>query len=215
MTYAEWQGREALEPLDAGSFRILPYWIQEQTPADRFLIRLDPGLVFGTGLHPTTRDCLSALEWVWQKDPPLRVLDLGTGTGILALAAARLSCESGTTRCHITAVDLNPLCVETARRNVELNEMSEEVNVVCGPAEEAVSTASDLLVANLHFAAQETLLKHPDFFRRRWILLSGLLRSEAREVLHRVQAAPVRVIRVWDDDPVWRSLLFQVTGPVT
>jgi ribosomal protein L11 methyltransferase len=72
-------------------------------------ILMDPGVVFGTGTHPTTHDCLSALQLAFDRQAVTRVLDVGTGTGLLALAAAKMG------RASRVAVDLNHLAAETAR----------------------------------------------------------------------------------------------------
>ena len=79
------------------------------------LILLDPCVVFGTGYHPTTRSCLKALWNLYQKEKPATVLDLGTGTGILALAAVKWGAR------RVLTVDCNELAAETASRNVKLN----------------------------------------------------------------------------------------------
>jgi ribosomal protein L11 methyltransferase len=101
---------------------------------------LDPGMAFGTGLHPTTQLCLEALEQLAQ--PGAKVLDLGTGSGILAIAAAKLGAGS------VTAVDNDPVAVKNARENVIANDVQEIVNVARGSLEDA-SGHYDLAVVNI------------------------------------------------------------------
>jgi ribosomal protein L11 methyltransferase len=100
---------------------IVPAWRRyRRRPNDR-VVRLDPGMAFGTGMHPTTRLCLSAVEEVVVSG--CRVLDLGTGSGILAIAAARQGAS------EVLALDVDPLAVEAARRNVRLNRLGRVVKV--------------------------------------------------------------------------------------
>lgn len=103
---------------------IRPSWLDYDATQKDVVIDLDPGMAFGTGLHPTTRLCLETLEKLVQ--PGTRVLDLGTGSGILAIAAAKLGARS------VTAVDNDPVAVKTARENVTANGVQEIVNVARG-----------------------------------------------------------------------------------
>ena len=125
-------------------------------------------MVFGTGHHPTTRSCLKGLWEIYQQETPKRVLDLGTGSGVLALAAAKWGAE------RVLAVDCNELAVDTARRNVLLNKEFERIEVVLGKAEDFIEEEADLLCANLHLQVLETLAHKRGFFRKEWIVLSGL-----------------------------------------
>lgn len=122
---------------------IVPSW-EPYTPRDEELvIRLDPGMAFGTGLHPTTRLCLKALEtWVQAGD---WVLDVGTGSGILAIAAARLGAA------HVIGIDLDPVAVRVARENVQLNGVVERVEIKEGALEtsDLVPHSLDRIVVNI------------------------------------------------------------------
>jgi ribosomal protein L11 methyltransferase len=109
------------------------------TPGD-VVIQLDPGMAFGTGLHPTTQMCLVALEKLIH--PGAKVLDLGTGSGILAIAAAKLGAG------RVLAVDNDPVAVKTARDNVVTNGMQGIVSVRGGSLTE-VSGSYDLVVVNI------------------------------------------------------------------
>ena len=85
---------------------------------------MEPGLAFGSGYHPTTRRCLELLRRVYEADTPRQVLDLGTGTGILALAALALGAE------RVVAVEYNELAVRTAARNLKHNQREAEVHLI-------------------------------------------------------------------------------------
>ncbi len=201
MSYKDWQGGDFLDSLSVGKLIFVPPWAVEPGDAERVPIRIDPGVVFGSGQHPTTRDSLSALLWVYDRDRPKKVLDLGTGTGILALAAVSLGAEK------VMAVDWNPACVETARKNVRLNNRQAVIDVAEGRAEDYIRQPADLLLANLHFAVIRDLIQDKDFFEKKWVILSGLLRSEFLEVKHRLQVPGFEILKEWDAEFTWFTLV--------
>lgn len=104
------------------NFIVKPSWIDQKTlPSEKIVLELDPGAAFGTGLHATTRLCLCRLEQ--HLLPGMSVFDLGTGTGILAIAAAKL--RAG----RILAVDIDPVAVKTARLNADINHVLRDVDI--------------------------------------------------------------------------------------
>ena len=117
---SDWENnwREHYHPLEIGEkLLIVPEW--EQADAEgRVVLRLDPGLIFGTGSHATTRMCLCALEKY--SSPEIKALDLGCGSGILGIAALLLGCES------VTGCDIHPQAPEVAASNAELNSIGKE-----------------------------------------------------------------------------------------
>jgi ribosomal protein L11 methyltransferase len=119
---------------------IVPRWQSYSPQGDQVVITLDPGMAFGTGTHPTTRLCLEALEEVVV--PEVRVLDLGTGSGILAIAAAK----QGAATVH--AVDVDDIAVLSARENVLANGVGETVCVQAGSLDRAVGQY-DLITVNI------------------------------------------------------------------
>lgn len=102
---------------------IKPSWLEYTPKGNDVVLDLDPGMAFGTGLHATTRLCLEALEQNMR--PGLNVLDLGTGSGILAIAAAKLG-GPGT---RVTAIDTDAVAVEAAQQNVERNNLATQIEV--------------------------------------------------------------------------------------
>jgi ribosomal protein L11 methyltransferase len=119
---------------------IRPSWLDYTPRANDIVIQLDPGMAFGTGLHPTTQMCLETLETLIR--PGMRVLDLGTGSGILAIAAAKLGAG------YVLALDNDPVAVKTARENVRLNHAQETVSVAQGSLGDVVN-GYDLVTVNI------------------------------------------------------------------
>jgi ribosomal protein L11 methyltransferase len=114
---------------------IVPAWRRYRRRHEyELIVRLDPGLAFGTGTHPTTQLCLRGVERLVR--PGTRVLDVGTGSGILAIAAAR----AGAT--DVLGVDVDPMAVDAARANVRLNRLARRVRILEGSAEDVVSPGS-------------------------------------------------------------------------
>lgn len=100
---------------------IKPSWLEYTPRENEIVIELDPGMAFGTGLHPTTRLCLAMLEKY--VTPHCEMLDVGTGSGILAIGAAKLGAG------FVDARDIDPIAVETARKNVAASGLSEKISV--------------------------------------------------------------------------------------
>jgi ribosomal protein L11 methyltransferase len=122
---------------------IVPSWRQaeyEPRPGDVVLL-LDPGMAFGTGLHPTTRLCLGACEEV--VEPGMRVLDVGAGSGILSIAAARLGAA------FVEAVEIEPVAAAVCVENVHRNGVADVVTVRQGTLEDATDQPFDLILANI------------------------------------------------------------------
>jgi ribosomal protein L11 methyltransferase len=119
---------------------VKPPWQEHQPQPDEVVIELDPGMAFGTGLHPTTQMCLQALEE--HLKPGDTVLDLGTGSGILAIAAAKLGAGS------VLALDNDPLAVRAARTNVRANGVQDLVAVGHGSLDETAEEF-DLVLVNI------------------------------------------------------------------
>ena len=199
-SYEEWQGG-GFDPLQVDLFSIVPPWMKINVNQGVTPIVLDPGVVFGNGLHPTTRDCLRALSFAQRQKPIVEVLDLGTGTGILALAAARLGAR------HVLAVDLNPLCVKTAMENVKQNELTGVIDVVEGPADKFITGSADLVVANIHFDVVEGLLNAGALAVPERVILSGLMRSQFRKVKVLLEKQGFHVVREWDHEMTWYTTL--------
>jgi ribosomal protein L11 methyltransferase len=207
MTYEEWHGGP-IRPMSIGSFEIVPPWDNvrgsEAFYTQHHRIVLDPGLVFGTGLHPTTHDCLEALGKVCYANNIASVIDIGTGTGLLAIAAAKIGCES------VLAVDLNFLAARTALNNIRLNGMENIIMAIQGQAAHFIEKPFDLLIANIHFDVMKDLILSEGFLKKKWFILSGLLRSQARELENRFFSLPVEIVSKWVEQGIWHTYLGKV-----
>jgi ribosomal protein L11 methyltransferase len=201
LSYKDWQGGAIVDFLSVGKFVFLPPGVPRPEDPENLILRLDPGVVFGSGTHPTTRDCLQALLWIYEREQPRKVLDLGTGTGILSLAAVSLGAE------EVLAVDLNPACVRTAGKNAELNSLKNKIKIVEGRAEDYIHLPVDLVLGNIHFAVIRELINNRAFFEKKWVILSGLLRSEFLEVKRRLQVPGFEILKEWDSEFTWFTLV--------
>lgn len=123
-------------------FTIVPTWENyHPVSSDELIIELDPGMAFGTGTHPTTVMSLQALEKTVK--PGQRVIDIGTGSGVLAIGAALMEAK------EVHALDLDEVAVRSARLNVKLNKVQNIVSVVEGNLVQAVDEPGDVVVANI------------------------------------------------------------------
>lgn len=202
-TYEEWQGGK-IKPLKISRFLIVPPWEDGQEGHGEIKMLLDPGVVFGTSLHPTTRDCLLALVKIYENHQLNSVLDLGTGTGILAIGAALLGAE------RILAVDSNPLAVRTALLNVRLNGLEKKVKVREALAERSIDHDFDLLVANIHYDIILKLIKADGFLKKKCFILSGLMRSQVRDILFQLSKYPIEIVHEWSHNMTWHTILGRV-----
>lgn len=119
---------------------IKPIWEEYEPLAEDLIIEMDPGMAFGTGTHETTRMCISSLEE--RVKPGMRIFDIGTGSGILALTAAKLGAT------EVFGVDLDPVAVDSARSNVSYNKV-DNVKILYGNLTEVVEGEADIVVANI------------------------------------------------------------------
>ncbi len=170
MTYEQWQGGSK-ESFQLGCFMVNPPGTQCPPESAQLSFTLDAGVVFGNGTHPTTRDCLLAIEMACGVENIETMLDLGTGTGVLALGAARLGVRK------IAAVDYNLLAARTARRNVQLNNLTGTIVVVNGRAQDFTGRPTDLMVANIHYDVMKSIVDSEGFLRQKLFVLSGLLNN--------------------------------------
>jgi len=173
-----------------GGLVVLPSWVQHHADPGEKILVLDPGLAFGTGQHPTTRMCLNALARLVR--PSDRVADVGCGSGILALAAARLGAR------RVWAIDNDPQALQVARKNVRRNRLSRQVLVRQGDLLQGARGKFDLIVANI--APDEiTRIAHCAAGRlgdAGVLVASGIARERLQPVVLSLAAAGLQTTRV-------------------
>lgn len=181
--------KASFKPLRIGQ-RILirPSWIDEReahaTPGD-IVLALDPGMAFGTGLHPTTQLCAMALEE--HVRPGMRVLDVGSGSGVLSILAARLGASD------VLGVDTDEQAERVARENVGLNGVSERVRIERG-SHDQTRERFDLVVANILADVIASMLKGGLVERGKRFIFSGILDTQAEDVIRSCHQAGLRLI---------------------
>lgn len=187
----DWQNawKQYYHAMDIGRrLAIVPGW--EEYDTDRTVITMDPGMAFGTGTHETTSLCLETLDELVQGGE--RVLDIGTGSGILAIAALKLGAKEA------EGVDIDPMCVRTAGENAQRNGVAEKFTVLVGDLSDKASGVYDIITANIVAAAILSLapavpaLMAPDAK----FIASGIIDERRDEVLDGLKAAGLRPVQV-------------------
>lgn len=188
-----------------GRIVVAPSWIEHEPAGGQIVIRLDPGQAFGTGHHETTRLCLKALDEL--VTPGMRVLDVGTGSGILAIAAVKLGAGD------VHALDIDPVAAEVARANCAENGVEGQISVATGLLDERYAGPYDLIVANIStdanigLASQFARLAAPGAL----LVLSGILDAHEGRVRKAMEGAGFH----WRDSAFerdWALLRFVRSG---
>jgi ribosomal protein L11 methyltransferase len=193
---AEW--KKSWQPVEVGRFIIAPTWSEPfALRPDQILIRIDPGMAFGTGTHETTRLCLKAIEKYFAGGS---FLDVGTGTGILAIAAAKSSPGSQTVAC-----DTDADAVTIATENAAVNGVGDKIDFRVGTVDDSIASA-EMVCANLTAPVIVELLPALLNATCGRLILSGILDSQFEMVNARLmeQAATVNEIL---QDGEWLALV--------
>lgn len=205
---ARW--REGLAPRQVTERIVVkPTWTEWEARRGQVVVDIDPQMAFGTGEHATTRGCLRLLDDALR--PGARVLDVGSGSAILAITAAMLGAAEA------IAVEYDPDANLNARENLERNGVEDRVRIIEAMADPALLVELgrfDLLLANLLSGIIRPLL--PSFrdalggSPHGRLIVSGILRTEAPAVLHDAEAAGFRVVRIDEEEEWWSALLSPV-----
>lgn len=202
---AKW--REGLAPRQVTERIVVkPTWTEWEARRGQVVVDIDPQMAFGTGEHATTRGCLRLLDDALR--PGDRVLDVGSGSAILAITAARLGAAEA------IAVEYDPDANLNARENLERNGVEDRVRIVEAMADPPLLAELgrfDLLLANILSGVIRPLL--PAFRGALGgdphgrLIVSGILRTEAPEVMHDAEAAGFRIVRIDEEEEWWSALL--------
>ena len=197
--------KEHFKPTRVGERLIVaPTWEHYSAEQADIVIRLDPGMAFGTGTHATTRLCLQALEQILKTQPPApTTLDVGCGSGILAIAAALLGSDS------VTAIDIDPVAADVTAENARLNGVGARISASTTPLQ-SIDATFDVVVANI---LAEDLARMASELTAKvavngWLILSGILNEKETVVtkaFDHLFEAPATVTRNGD----WCCLVYR------
>ena len=207
-TPRDWESfwRHHFHTQDIGArLRICPVWEKKQLPSDgRETVLINPGLSFGTGDHFTTRFCLEMIDRLCQKIALSSLLDVGTGSGILAIAAAKLGCD------RVLGLDNDGQCIVQARENAELNGVAGKVEWRSFDVmRDAVPGPYDVVCANLFSEMLISVAPALLGAARSRLILSGIRETQIDGVADAYHALGAREI-VRDGDGEWAGLMFDV-----
>lgn len=193
LNYQDWEAGLDITTFSVPPLVVAPLWELEQlVPAeDEIPIQLDPSVIFGSGFHPSTRLCLQTLCDVIGSgvDTISSMVDLGTGTGLLSLGAAKLGIQD------IRSYDNNPFACSVAQKNVGLNGCEHQITVQEADLRAALpDTRVDLVVANLYKGLLLDFFQNPDFWKAKYYIISGFIPSMEEELLAALPMGQIKLL---------------------
>lgn len=191
----EW--KQSWQPVQIGRFIIAPPWSEIDEQPDRLIIRIEPGMAFGTGTHETTRLCLNAIQQHYSGGS---FLDVGTGTGILAIAAAKLFAHA-----HVEAYDSDEDAIAIARENAAANGVLDQINFRAGSVDDS-SASADLVCANLTADVITQMMSILVGLSCGKLILSGILETQIEMVQAALHACGVDDFEIVQDGE-WIALI--------
>jgi ribosomal protein L11 methyltransferase len=180
LRHEDWEAGNPLDILHVGRITIHPPW-KPPPQKNGITLTINPGMAFGSGYHASTKGCLILLEELFQKWTPEKVLDLGTGTGILSIACLKMGARAA------FSLDYNNLAIETAKKNRALNGLEDRMHLWAGEAGDFLQVKADLLIANLYFQVLDELTEQEIFYSKPYYLLSGLFGHEAYRMTQKLE----------------------------
>jgi ribosomal protein L11 methyltransferase len=191
----EW--KQNWQPVEVGRFIIAPPWSHLTNTHDRIVIRIEPGMAFGTGTHETTRLCLAAIQKHFSGGS---FLDVGTGTGILAIAAAKLFPEA-----RIEACDTDESAIRIARENSQANDVLDQIDFHVGSVDDSTASA-DLVCANLTADVIVRMMRTLVSLTCGKLVLSGILETQVEMVQAALADCGISEFEI-EQDGEWVSLI--------
>ncbi|HXQ71955.1 MAG TPA: 50S ribosomal protein L11 methyltransferase [Pyrinomonadaceae bacterium] len=184
----EW--KKNWQPVQVGRFIVAPPWSEIDDAPDRCVIRIEPGMAFGTGTHETTRLCLAAMQSYFEGGS---FLDVGTGTGILAIAAA--ACAPGV---HVEACDTDADAIQIARENAVANGVADRISFHIGSVNEETSSA-DFICANLTADVIAPMLPTLVALSCGRLVLSGILETQIEGIVEQLAQLAITDVEIARD----------------
>ncbi len=219
LDYRDWEAGLDISSFTVPPLHIQPVWETSKskitvTKAQNLIpITLDPSVIFGSGFHPTTRLCLEILADIYHGhgDRFQSVIDLGTGTGLLSIAAAKLGADK------VRGYDNNPFACQVAEKNLHLNHCTNRVTIQESDLRKSLpDTRADLLIANLYKGLLVDFFENPAFWQAGYYLISGFIPSMEEELLAALPMAELKLLERRKKDN-WRAWLLckKNTNPTT
>lgn len=178
---------------------IRPIWEEYEKKDDEIVISLDPGMAFGTGEHETTRMCIKALEKYVKSDST--VFDIGCGSGILSIAAAKLGAKMA------IGVDLDPVAVESANENLKFNDV-DNIKILEGNLIDVIDGKADIVIANI--IAEVICILTEDVSKvinkNGYFITSGIINDRVKMVTDKLEECGFEVIKI-NNDGEWNCII--------
>lgn len=188
----EWE--KTIDTVVVGDFLIKPTWSTEPVKANQILLEIDPKMAFGTGYHATTRLMLKMLSQIDLTDKS--ILDAGTGTGILAIAAVKRGAES------VIAFDIDEWSIKNTQENILINKVDNKIDVREGSIEVVEEEKFDIILANIN---KNTIISFLNSFSKQMnssgiLLLSGFLNDDEQEIKDHLKRNNLKLVKTVEEE---------------
>jgi len=195
---SEW--KKHWRPTQIGRFVVAPSWEKLEATDKEIVVRIEPNMAFGTGTHETTRLCLKAIDEYYQ--PEMSFLDVGTGTGILAIAAAKIGSEQ-----KIIGVDTDANSIGIARENARINQVADQIEFNVGSID-STTAEFNFVCANLTLDVISPLLPLLVEKTNALLILSGILAEQEKQVVKELQRLDVSKPQI-ERDGEWVAVIIR------
>jgi len=198
--HEDWESGVSLDTLNVGRITIHPPW-KSPSAEGKVSVCIDPSMAFGSGYHPTTKGCIILIDKLFQEFIPGRVLDLGTGTGILSIVCLKLGAQKA------FCIDYNNLSADTANKNRSLNGLENNMQLWRGDVKDFLYIDADLLIANIYFQVIDQITDQEAFYSKKYYILSGLSGHEGHLIAEKLKKR-LQLLDTYQEN-LWFSYLFK------